>query len=267
VVLDFIQNEQLHQKKAAPKKRQLVDTVSEGMVDLRWRLVDTLSSPLIPVSTGTEEAQASIEESLQPQPEVNAPFEGSHEESGAVLGLQEEGMVTQPIVSTGASSAPGTPTARQEKTNRVALVYTSADSIKFVEQCTELPPLIKQLMERSPYHPDESSQKYFVSTKSFCNLAKKTTESSHDWNHPNRIVREQTRSGVSVRASSSNNINVLTGSSLTTGLIEADLSESDDDHIRARRMLAEARFRMLMGLKKYFHDRRISGFLSAQVSP
>lgn len=272
LVEDFVYGRE--EDAAKPLKKPVFEHGAKGIIDRRWRLVESLSKPpSVPLLRGGSHAvpeRKSLDAQYKGAQGQEAPFGGSFHEETALLGQQEQGRKTQPIISTGArvdsSSAAST---GQTRTNSVVMVSSTGSGIQMLEQSAELPQQIKIYMETAQYPVKESTHKFFAS-QSYFNLVRRKTDLPSLWQRAgNSSMASKSESSfkVPVRPRSSAKSQMLTDSNLTAGLLEAELSGQDDDDVAFRNQtLTEARFRMLMGLKKYFQQRRTSGFLSPQVS-
>ena len=245
--------------------------VRQGRVDDRWSLVKSLSQPpSIPTSSAIQTRRTSLDDQYKATPTDEAPFGGSYREQASLLGQQEEGRKTEPMISTGTGHETGSSAVSgQKKINCVIVLYHNGNDFNLLQQAIDLPSNIKVFMERAEFPAKESTQKFFASTESYFNLQRRNVDLTTLWPEPAGAGQPSSRdSRIVVRPMAAQKRDALTDSSLSRGLLEADMSGHDDDQDSARNLvLTEARFRMLMGLKKYFQQRRTNGYLSAQVIP
>lgn len=244
-----------------------------GVVDDRWRLVESLTHPPeVPLSQPESSPPQEIHTLTEQYKQVttdDAPFEGSYRQEAMPLGEEEEGQSTEPMITTKSFGRRKSIEPTRTCTNTVIVAFGKEKSPQLLEQFRELPEMFRLYMETSKVPKTGTSERFFTQSRFYFNLVRRNVDLPSLW-QPNQSERSPNPQHVPTRPLRARKKSIqsfsLPDASLSIGLLETnELDQENDAESHRDMVLTEARFRMLLGLKKYFHERRTAGFLSPQV--
>eukprot|EP00210_Caulerpa_lentillifera_P005532 g5291.t1 len=255
------------------KAKKVFHEGTQGVQHAGLALFESLvgkAPPIIPKTRLTERDQPSLDDQFREALPSEEPFSDTPPALTPALG-EEAGKRTEPMIPTGGSpwDTPNHSSGNKEITNGVLLVVSLENRRELIEQTQSLPRKVQRFMENHshPFHP--KNQRFFATSSSYLNLVKANSTQLVQLDELDEHGEEKkapVRQLSLLLKTASSKGSLTLDPSVSVPLLNPTESDHDDEDESPRsRMLAEGRFRLLMGLKKYFQQRRTEGYLSPRA--
>lgn len=255
------------------KAKNIIHDGAVGIQHAGLALFESLSkkAPLVPDTDGAMLERPSLDLQYKEGTQAEAPLSGTSTAVVPALGGSEVGKKAKPIISTGPSAKDlrELDAGLKVLTNEVLLVSQFGSDWQLIEQSSPLPQKFQRFMENRSHPFHHKNQRFFNSSSSYFNLIRDSAlpvpeKDLADGNNGQKKVLLSHQISIFPRTASSEG-SLFAETPIGVPLLNPTASDMEDDQEASRnRMLTEGRFRLLMGLKKYFEKRRTEGYLSSR---